>query len=137
GVEGLPAEFDRVQYLGGDLSHAVRVHARLGGAATSYKFSRPKYASKFELVFAVDDANETQLKGWGTPAERIRVVGNLAIDGALGEASGAFGDPPSDAARDGIILFPGSRKHEVDNVFSLFVRVALNLRRMLPGVAIA
>jgi hypothetical protein len=137
GVEGLPPEFDRVQYLGGDLSHAVRVHARLGGVATSYKFSRPKYASKFELIFAVDEANEKQLKGWGTPAERIRVVGNLAIDGALGEASGAFGDPPSDAAHDGIVLFPGSRKHEIANVFSLFVRVALNLRRMLPGVPIA
>ncbi len=30
-VEGLPAQVDRVQYLGGDLGHAARVHARLGG----------------------------------------------------------------------------------------------------------
>jgi len=137
GVEGLPPEFDRVQYLGGDLSHAARVHARLGGTATSYKFSRKKYASEFELVFAVDAASKKQLLEWGTPEERIRVVGNLAIDGALGEASGAYGDPPSDAAHDGIVLFPGSRKHEIANVFPLFVRVALNLRRMLPGVPVA
>jgi hypothetical protein len=137
GVEGLPAQFDRVQYLGGDLSHAARVHARLGGVATSYKFSRKKYASEFARVFAVDAANKKQLLEWGTPEDRIRVVGNLAIDGALGEASGAYGDPPSDAARDGIILFPGSRKHEIANVFPLFVRVALNLRRMLPGVPVA
>ncbi len=136
-ADGLPQQVDRVQYLGGDLSHAARVHARLGGTATAYKFSRKKYASTFARVFAVDAANKTQLVDWGTPADRIRIVGNLAIDGALGEASGAYGDPPSDAARDGIVLFPGSRKHEVDNVFSLFVRVALNLRRMLPGVAIA
>ena len=34
-----------------------------------------------------------------------------------------------------IVIFPGSRKHEVANLFPLFVRVALNLRRMLPGVA--
>jgi hypothetical protein len=137
GVEGLPAQFDRVQYLGGDLSHAVRVHARLGGVATSYKFSRKQYARTFARVFAVDEANRAQLLSWGTPAERISIVGNLAIDGALGEASGAYGDPPSDAARDGIVLFPGSRKHEIANVFPLFVRVALNLRRMLPDVPIA
>ena len=137
GVEGLPAGADRVQYLGGDLSHAARVHARLGGVATSYKFSRKRYAATFSRVFAVDEANREQLRGWGTPDDRIRVVGNLAIDGALGEASGAYGDPPSDAARDGIVIFPGSRKHEVANLFPMFVRVALNLRRMLPGVAIA
>jgi hypothetical protein len=136
-VERLPARVDRVQYLGGDLSHAARVRARLGGVATTYKFSRKKYAATFARAFAVDAANREQLLGWGTPDERIRIVGNLAIDGALGEAAGAYGDPPSDAARDGIILFPGSRKHEVANVVALFVRVALNLRRMLPNVAIA
>ena len=137
GVAGLPERVDRVQYLGGDLAHAARVHARLGGVATSYKFSRRSYAKLFARVFAVDEANRTQLLGWGTPPERIEVVGNLAIDGALGEAAGAFGDPPSDDARDGIVLFPGSRKLEVANVFPLFVRVALNLRRMLPEVPIA
>lgn len=137
GVEGLPPEFDRVQYLGGDLSHAARVHARLGGVATSYKFSRKKYARTFARVFAVDAANKAQLEAWATPPDRIRIVGNLAIDGALGEASGAYGDPPNDAAHDGIVMFPGSRKHEIANVFPMFVRVALNLRRMLPGVPIA
>src|ERR1035437_1603091 len=137
GVEGLPAGADRVQYLGGDLSHAARVHARLGGVASSYKFSRKRYAATFARVFAVDEANRKQLVDWGTPADGIRIVGNLAIDGALGEASGAYGDPPSEAARDGIVIFPGSRKHEVANLFPMFVRVALNVRRMLPGVAIA
>ena len=137
GVDGLPARVDRVQYLGGDLAHAMRVHARLGGVATSYKFSRKGYAGRFARVFAVDEANREQLVRWGTPAERIDVVGNLAIDGALGEAAGAYGEPPSDAARDGIVLFPGSRRAEIANVFPLFVRVALNLRRMLPDVPIA
>ena len=137
GVEGLPPEFDRVQYLGGDLSHAARAHARLGGVATSYKFSRKAYANTFDRVFAVDEANRAQLEGWNVPPQRISVVGNLAIDGALGEAAGRYGDVPSDAARDGIVLFPGSRKHEVVNAFPLFVRIALNLSRMLPDVPIA
>ncbi len=137
GVDGLPAQVDRVQYLGGDLSHAARVQSKLGGAATAYKFSRKKYAPLFERIFAVDEANKAQLEGWSTPPERIRVIGNLAIDGALGEAAGAYGDPQSDAARDGFVLFPGSRHNEVVNLFPTFVRIALNLRRMLPDVPIA
>ena len=35
------------------------------------------------------------------------------------------------------MLFPGSRKFEIANVLPLFVRVALNLRRMLPDVPLA
>lgn len=136
-VEGVPAHADRVQYLGGDLMHAARLHARLGGIATSYKFSRKRYAEQFARVFAVDDANRRQLIGWGVPAERITIVGNLAIDGALGEASGAFGDPRSDAAGDGVMILPGSRKLEIQNIFPMFVRVALQIRRRLPGVPIA
>ena len=130
-LEGLPARADRVQYLGGDLMHAVRLHKRLGGIATSYKFSRKPYRDVFARVFALDEANRTQLLRWSTPAERIDVIGNLAIDGALAEASGAFGDPPSDAARDGIIILPGSRKHEVATLYAMFLAVAIALRERL------
>lgn len=138
GLEGLPARVDRVQYLGGDLMHTARLHDRLGGLASAYKFSRKKYAGHFRRVFAVDRANEAQLLGWGVPAERITVVGNLVIDGAFGEAAGAFGgEAESDAARDGVIFFPGSRRHEVEEMFPMFARVALQLRRRLPGVPIA
>jgi lipid-A-disaccharide synthase len=117
--------------------HAVRLHKRLGGVATSYKFSRKSYRALFARVFAVDEPNRGQLLKCGTPADRISVIGNLAIDGALAESSGAYGDPPSDAARDGIVLLPGSRKHEVANLYSLFVAVAVALRRRLGDVPIA
>ncbi len=134
-IEGLPARVERVQYLGGDLAHAARVHARLGGTLTSYKFSRKRYAREIARVFAVDAANVAQLEGWGTPRERIAIVGNLAIDGALAEAA-----TPSDAdevAPDGIVIMAGSRKHEVANLYPFFLRVALELRRRLPAVPIA
>jgi hypothetical protein len=138
GLAGLPARVDRVQYLGGDLMHAARLHDRLGGVATAYKFSRKKYADRFARVFAVDAANEKQLLGWGVPAGRISVLGNLAIDGALGEAAGRYGgDAELDAARDGVIFFPGSRKHEIEQIFPMFVHAALQLRRRLPDVRIA
>jgi lipid A disaccharide synthetase len=136
-VEGLPARVDRVQYLGGDLMHAARLHDRLGGIATAYKFSRKRYAGRYARVFALDAANRQQLLDWGTPADRIAIVGNLAIDGALGEAAGRFGTAGSEAAPGGVLLFPGSRKHEVANVLPMFVRAAVQLQRRLPGVPIA
>jgi lipid-A-disaccharide synthase len=136
-LDGLPLRADRVQYLGGDLMHAARLHKRLGGVATTYKFSRKAYRALFARVFAVDEANRRQLLESGTPGERISVVGNLAIDGALAESSGAYGDPVSEAARDGIILLPGSRKHEVANLYPFFVAVAVALRRRLGDVPIA
>jgi hypothetical protein len=136
-LDGLPAHVDRVQYLGGDLMHAARLHKRLGGVATSYKFSRKSYRALFRRVFAVDEANRRQLLEWGIPDDRVSVVGNLAIDGALAESSGAYGDPASDAARDGIVLLPGSRRHEVANLYSFFVAVAVALQRRLGDVRIA
>jgi len=116
--------------------HAARLHDRLGGVAMAYKFSRKRYADRFARVFAVDAANRKQLLGWGVPDERISIVGNLAIDGALGEAEGRFGDPDSDAVRDGILLMPGSRKFEIENMLPMFVRIALQIRRRLPDVPI-
>jgi hypothetical protein len=136
-LAGMPDRVDRVQYLGGDLLHAARLHDRLGGIATAYKFSRKNLAKHFARVFAIDEANRQQLLGWGIAPETIEIVGNLAIDGALGEAAGAFGDPESDAAHDGIMLFPGSRKFEIEEILPMFVRVAAQLRRRLPGVPIA
>ncbi len=136
-LAGLPARVDRVQYLGGDLMHAARLHDRLGGIATAYKFSRKRYVQRFARVFAVDAANRAQLLDWGIPDQQISIVGNLAIDGALGEAEGRFGDPEDDAIRDGIMLMPGSRKYEIEQMVPMFVRIAMQIRRRLPGVPIA
>ena len=80
-----------MQYLGGDLLHAARLHARLKGRAATYKFSRRRYRSLFDRAFAVDERNAEQLARWGTPPQRIERVGNLAIDGALFEAESAAG----------------------------------------------
>jgi hypothetical protein len=136
-LDGLPAHVDRVQYLGGDLMHAGRVHDRLGGIATSYKFARKRDATRFARVFALDDVNRERLRASGVPDDHITVVGNLAIDGALGEADGQFGDADADVARDGILIFAGSRRLEVAHATPMFVRFAVQLRRRLPGVPIA
>jgi hypothetical protein len=138
-VAGVPARADLVQYLGGDLMHAARLHARLGGVARSYKFSRKRYRSTFERVYALDERNARDLLRAGVPAERMTIVGNLAIDGALAEAAGAF--PPSGAdtaiASDGILFLPGTRRLEVANMVPFFVKVAERLRAARPDLPIA
>ncbi len=125
---------DVVQYVGGDLLHAARVHARLGGRASTYKFSRRRYRRLFDRAFALDVANAQQLERWGTPAERIERVGNLAIDGALFEAA-----QPAEpgAPADGILIMPGSRAYEVENLVPFFFACALRMLRERPGLPIA
>jgi hypothetical protein len=132
--EEMPANVELVQYVGGDLLHAARVHSRLGGRAATYKFSRRAYRSTFDRAFAVDGANVEQLVGWGTPRERIEQVGNLAIDGALFEASL---DGSDDAAADGIVVMPGSRAYEIENLVPFYFAVALRILRERPGLPIA
>ena len=134
-LAGAPESVDRVQYLGGDLMHAARVNDRLGGTATSYKFSRPRYRARFMRVFAVDEANREQLISWKTPPDRIRVVGNLAIDGAFREAQAE--DSSVDAlANDAVVIMPGSRKHEIANMVPFFLRVAMRLREIDAGLPV-
>lgn len=130
----LPKSLDCVQYLGGDLFHAARLHRRFGGRALAYKFSRKRYRRLFEIVFAVDDANERQLLRWGIPGERIRKVGNLAIDGALLEAQQPLEHL---APSDGILIMPGSRRYEVEHLVPFFFTAALRMRARHPDVAIA
>jgi lipid-A-disaccharide synthase len=130
---GPPA--DRVQYLGGDLLHASRVRARLGGALSTYKFARRADAPVF--AFAIDAANRDDLIKRGLPPERVVLAGNLALDGALGEAQGLYGEPDDRSAEDGFIIFPGSRRHEVRHLYGFFIAVALGLRKRIPGVPIA
>jgi hypothetical protein len=133
-VEGLPKSADVVHYLGGDLMHVARLHKRLGGTATSYKFSRPSLAKTFARVFAIDDKNVDQLLGWKTPPERIDKIGNLAIDGAAIEAQNPL---EKGAPQDGILFMPGSRRYEVEHIVPFFFTSALWMRREDPTLPIA
>ncbi|HTV94035.1 MAG TPA: hypothetical protein VMG98_15115 [Verrucomicrobiae bacterium] len=134
GAADLPERVDVVQYLGGDLMHALRVHGRLGGVASSYKFSKRGYRNRFAQFYAVDEKNVEQLRSWDTPADRIERVGNLAIDGALLEAAQPL-EPG--APEGGILVMPGSRDYEVDNLIPFFFTMALRIARERPDVPVA
>jgi lipid-A-disaccharide synthase len=133
-LEGLPGRADVVQYIGGDLLHAARIHARLKGRAATYKFSRRSYRSLFDRAFAVDARNVEQLAAWGTPSQRIERVGNLAIDGALFEA-GLEREPGTPS--DGVLIMPGSRSYEIENLVPFYFAVALRMLRERPELRIA
>jgi len=132
--EDIPDKVELVQYVGGDLLHAARIHSRLGGRAATYKFSRRAYRTTFDRAFAVDGRNVAQLLAWGTAPERIVEVGNLAIDGALFEAS-----LPAETAtpQDGIVIMPGSRSYEVENLVPFYFAVALRMLHERPALAVA
>ncbi len=133
-VPGLPDRVDVVQYLGGDLMHAQRLRSRLGGTASTYKFSKRAYRERFARFFAVDEKNVEQLRAWQTPADRIERVGNLAIDGALLEAQQPLEEG---APQGGILVMPGSRGYEVDNLIPFFFTMALRIARERPELPIA
>jgi lipid-A-disaccharide synthase len=134
GGADMPSHVDVVQYLGGDLMHAVRLAGRLKATATSYKFSKRGYRERFARVFAVDTKNVEQLRDWQTPEERIAVVGNLAIDGALLEAQQPL-EPG--APEHGVLVMPGSRGYEVEHLIPFFFTMALRMRRESPELPIA
>ncbi|HTX56810.1 MAG TPA: hypothetical protein VMD47_06870 [Candidatus Acidoferrales bacterium] len=131
---GLPERVDVVQYLGGDLMHAQRLHARLHGFASTYKFSKRAYRRRFARFFAVDEKNVAQLRETGAPEERIVRVGNLAIDGALLEAQQPLEPGAPD---DGILVMPGSRAYEVDNMIPFYFTMAVRIKRERPEIPIA
>jgi len=132
-------EVDVVQYLGGDLMHAARVHARLGGVARAYKFARRRHVKAFERVYALDAGNADAIARAGYPRERIETVGNLAIDGALAEAAGAFAptEQVAELAPEGVLFMPGTRRHEVANMIPFFLQTALHVRRIAPRLPLA
>src|SRR5581483_4809419 len=133
-ITGIPENVDIVHYIGGDLMHAARLHRRLGGKATTYKFSKPQYRAMFVQAFAVDDKNADQLRNWQIPNDRISIIGNLAIDGALIEAELPLEEH---APRDGVLMLPGSRAYEVENMIPFCVSVARRMLRERPDVPVA
>ncbi len=134
GVEGAPERVDVVQYLGGDLMHAARLHKRLGGKASTYKFAKPRYGKTLARAFALDEKNAQQLRNAHAPADVVRVVGNLAIEGALLEAERPVEEGAPD---DGILVMPGSRKNEVAHLIPFFYTAALRMVRERPNLRIA
>lgn len=132
--QGVPGAADTVLYLGGDLMHAARLARRLHAPLMVYKFARTRYAAQTVRAYAVDAANAEQLSRAGISNERIDTVGNLAIDGAFIEARMPL---EVGAPADGILVMPGSRRHEVRELVPFFFTAARAVRAESPQLPIA
>ena len=133
-VEGAPESADVVLYLGGDLMHAMRLRSRLRAKGASYKFYKPGYRTSIARLYAVDEANVEQLLASRAPRDKIEIVGNLAVDGALIEAQAAL---EATAPADGIVIMPGSRGYEVEHMIPFFFTMAQRIVRERANVPIA
>ncbi len=139
-VVGTPNRTDVVLYLGGDLLHAARIHARLGGSLVTYKFVQRRMAKALVRAYAVDEVNAAELERRGAASERVEIVGNLAVDGALGEAEGVFGVRSTGDQRivpGGVLVMPGARKHEIAQLVPFFLHVCVRLRALAPELPVA
>ncbi len=111
-----------VVHLGGDHLHSLVIARRLGFPAVAYSDRTIKFQRKFVRIFAEDARVAGKLRQKGVPDAKIDIVGNLMIDGVLGE-----GDPEGVKDALGIAedkplvcLLPGSRKQEIQYVMPFF-----------------
>lgn len=127
--------FDAVLYLGGDVMHASRIHARLGGALCAYRYAPRSFAKKVSRAFALDAKNLDRM-AHTLPREKISITGNLAVDGALAQAEGSDGNAGR-VIEDGVVFLPGSRRNEIANLVPFFATAALRLHELLPTLPIS
>jgi len=125
--------FDGVLYLGGDVMHAVVLRRRLGARLFAYRYVPRWIAAGVDHAFALDEQNRRRIERV-VPSERVTVTGNLAVDGALAEASR---EPETTAPLDGVLFMPGSRRREIAHLLPFFATVAVHLRRLRPDLPIA
>jgi hypothetical protein len=132
-VDGLARRPGVLQYLGGDLFHAVTIARRLDLLPMTYKFSRRSYARFFQRCFALDENNAKELRATGTPPDRVRIVGNLVADSVVGSLTHT---PSPPGTGSGVCILPGSRPYEVRFLMPFFMAVARELARRRPALSI-
>ncbi|HHY47851.1 MAG TPA: hypothetical protein GX506_11205 [Firmicutes bacterium] len=84
-----PGEYGVVLHLGGDFWYSARIAQKLGFPALAYSDRSATWISRFS-AFAVEDSRvRDKLISKGVPAGKVRVVGNLMIDGIMAAGQGA------------------------------------------------
>src|SRR5579872_602818 len=131
-VRGMQPGPGFIQYLGGDLFHAVTIARRLKLTALTYKFSKRSYRHIFQRFYALDEDNAHELRDSGAPPDCVRVVGDLVADAVLGSLSdGGRAREPG-----GVCILAGSRPYEVRFLTPFFVAIATHLHALRPSVPI-
>ncbi len=108
-----------VLFMGGDLLHGALISKKLGFPAYAYTMNRISWVKNYSIFFVPDKKMAEKASKKRVPPEKIKIVGDLMIDAALGERSSAEEkDAPS------ITFMPGSRPAHIKFLAPFFLRTA-------------
>lgn len=115
-----------VVHLGGDPLHSVLVARKLSYPAILYTDRSAALVKRFEVLLVEDTRIRDKVIRKGASPEKVRIVGNLAVDGVRPELSReeAFRLFRLEDNKLTVGLFPGSREQEIRLVAPFFLRCA-------------
>jgi len=116
-----------VVFLGGDFWHAAGLAWRLKFPAVAYTArSNSGWNSHFKYIFCPDERIRKGLLRLGVPDSKIRVIGNLIVEGVRPHCNRDEGLSKwnMDPKRFTIGILPGSRLYHMQDSLPVFLKVA-------------
>ncbi|MBI2263690.1 MAG: hypothetical protein HYU64_00730 [Armatimonadetes bacterium] len=129
-----PSQSGIVVFLGGDILHAFLLAGRLGYPVIGYTVRSSRLNNRFRICMVADEEARDRFVRVGVKPEKIRVVGNLTIEGAspalrreeTASLCGLSLEQPI------IGLFPGSRFPLIQYSLPVFLKVAEDVACRVP-----
>ncbi|MCL5773891.1 MAG: hypothetical protein M1536_05865 [Firmicutes bacterium] len=131
-----PSKKGVVAFLGGDFWHAVWASWRLKFPAVAYTVRATSWNKYFKFLCVADEKIKDLLLAKGVPAEKIKIVGNLMVEGvkpALNRED-AFKKWNLDSSIPVVSIFPGSRLYHVKESLPVFLKVSEEIASAIPGI---
>jgi len=130
-----PAAHGVVAFMGGDFWHALWLARKTGYRRLAYVILPTGMTRHFDTVCVPTLQVRDILAGKGTPQERIRIVGNLMVDGIRSDLSRdqlrRTLELPGDSLTLG--LLPGSRLYHVRESLPAYLKITDDIQAALPG----
>lgn len=130
-----PASSGIVVFMGGDLWHASALASKLKYPATAYS-ARPlgSRSKNFELFFCPDERIKNLMTEKGISPEKIKVVGNLVIEGVRPNLSknGALFKYGLSPGKFTLGILPGSRLASMEDSLPVFLKVVEEISSEFP-----
>jgi len=117
-----------ILHLGGDVMYAALLARRLRAKAYAYQWANKIWDRWMTGYFVSDEKQKELLIRRGIHRGKISVVGNLLLDGVMG-------DPPLTSVSSffKVTFLPGSREAEVYHMLPFYLRIAELIEQKLPG----
>ena len=126
-----------VVFLGGDFWHAAGMAWKLNYPAVAYTArSNSGWNSHFKYIFCPDERIHEGLLKLGVPESKIRVVGNLIVEGVKPKCTREEGLSRwnLDPNRFTIGILPGSRLYHMQDSLPVFLKVVEELKEHDPDI---